>query len=76
MLFEKLLLGFFYLLHNLFLPLLHDLVDLFVDLGLVVLDVELSYYIDAWAVLHDWCEILDSAWRGIIMIFRTLIVLV
>ena len=49
----KFLPRFFDLLHYLFLPLLHDLMDLFIDLGLVVLDVELSNYINIWTVLHD-----------------------
>jgi hypothetical protein len=43
----------FDLLHYLLLPLLHDLMNLFIDLGLVVLDVELSNYINIWTVLHD-----------------------
>lgn len=47
--------------------------DLFVHLGLVILDVELSNYINAWAILHDWGKILDSA-RGIIVVFGALVV--
>ena len=43
----------FDLLYYLLLPLLHDLMDLFIDLGLIVLDVELSNYINIWTVLHD-----------------------
>ena len=56
----ELLPSFFDLLHYLLLPLLHNLMDLFIHLRLIVLDVELSDYIDIWTVLHDGSQVLYS----------------
>ena len=60
---------FFDLLDYLFLPLLHDLMDFFINLGLVVLNVELSNYINIWAILHDRSQILNPTGRSLVVVF-------
>ena len=65
----KLFPRFFDLLYYLFLPLLHDLMDFFINLRLVVLNVELSNYINIWAILHDRSQILNPTGRSLVVVF-------
>jgi len=72
---KQLFLSFLKLFNYLLLPVLHNLLDLVINLGLVVLNVELSDNIDGWAILHYRSKVLDSRGGGLILIPRVLVIL-